>query len=488
MSLSAARLETPLSPLTRLLLGAAQPGYERSVLDIGERWSAMLPPVFQGVSIAEVTPCVLDAAEQPSTPDELRLQVVADLGRLRWWCGLETSDDAYVRIGRLVRRVFAGLLAQIQPPPTRPQVQPRSHALFVGALLGPTHSPSRGAIDYARSLVDDPAVERVHIYHRGPVGPDLIGYIHEHLGAFHDRIGFFQDQGGSHLPDAIGRGPYVHHVWCEDVLALEISVMSLFGPTVMFTCGDEPPMQYADVYWYLHEPDYIATCWARRGVPEAFIRNYAETSCSPNRVSAPVAVQDRAALGLRDDQVVLATVGNRLAIDFDQPFVDGMADLLRRRREVCWLVVGALPPHLLETFRAAFGAQFLHVPFERRLRRLLTVADLFVNPFRRGGGDSAILALLGQAVVLARGDMGDVRAFIPTAHRGAVTSESFFAALEQLVADPDHRRNWREAQAARIAEVVDEPRFTRTAAELSALAFARYQARPSCSLPLWADC
>jgi hypothetical protein len=22
----------------------------------------------------------------------------------------------------------------------------------------------------------------------------------------------------------------------------------------MFTCGDEPPPQYADVFWYFHEP------------------------------------------------------------------------------------------------------------------------------------------------------------------------------------------------------------------------------------------
>ena len=478
----------PLSPLVPLLLREAQPGYERVVLEIGQRWSVILPPVFEGATRADVATRAVEAAEGVGLTDDLRLQVAGDLVKLCWWCGMDMPDAVYVRIARLMRGVFGRIMRQVQAPPRRLAVQPRSHALFAGALVTPLHSPSRGAIDYARALADDPAVERVHLYHRGPIGEDLVGYIQDRLGGFGGRVALIQDRDGSHLSEAVARGPYVHHFWCEDPLAVEISVLSILGPTVMFTCGDEPPVQYADAYWYLHEPDYIARSWRRRGVPESFIRNYVETGDSPSNVSAGVEAVDRAALGLSADTVVLATVGNRLAVDLDQAFVDGMGALLRRHPKAHWMIVGGLPPHLLNAFRTVLGPQVSHVPFERALRRLLTVADIFVNPFRRGGADSAMLAMLGQAVTLTRGDQGDVRAFVPAEHRRAATPQAFFAELDRLVADGGRRQAWRQAQGVRAARVVDEAAFTRTLARLSALAFARYLERPVNPVALWADC
>jgi hypothetical protein len=481
--------EEDVSSLLILLLSEAQAGYEAGVLQIGQRWVATLPAAaFVGVTRANLAARVVELLSRDHLDDEQRLQIISDLFALNWWCGIETSDDVGALLSRSARKIFANAQRPF-PRPDQPLLhQPDSHALFVGTLQHPLHSPSRGAVNYARALADDPAVARIDLYHRGEFGSEIRAYMEDRLGHIGDRLTLIQANDRGYLPTAIWRGPYVHHFWCEPALSQEISLLSEFGPTVMFVCGDGAPTQFADVYWYLHEPAHIAQAWTRAGAPDLFVRNYVETDGSPIDVARNVEPLKRSEIGLQTEQVVLATVGNRLGVEFDQPFVDGMAAVLRHHPLAHWMVVGPLPAHLLNAFTTAFGAQFSHIPFDRALSRRLAVADIFVNPFRPGGGDSGIFAMLSGAVALTRGDFGDVRAFVPAEHRMAVTAEAFFTQLDHLIENAELRRNWREAQGVRIAQAADEASFTRTLARLSHLAFTRYRERSSESRLSWEGC
>jgi hypothetical protein len=449
--------------LCLLLLPITQPGYEHQVLCLAEQVEQIMgAEAFAGAAVVDVPNRIVAAFASPVIPGASKLQLADALRCFTWWCGLELAPAVLGGIGRMAREVLAdqarGLLSRRRPiSPTTPV-----HNLFVGALVGPLHSPSRGAVDYARALARLPWVERVNLCHTGPVAPAMLAHLEDGLGEAAARVGLTPvGASAAWLQACTGEG--VNHVWCDASLAAHIAFASRLGPTLMFTCGDAPPFQYADVYWFYREPDYIAELWGRCGVPADMIANYICCDAGPNDDRLrPRRRLSKADLGLQVDDLVLATVGNRLAVDLDQPFVNGVEAALRTHPRARWLVVGALPEPLVAACRAVLGERFLHRAFEPDLPSLMTAVDIFLNPFRQGGGDSAMRALSSGALVLSRGDKGDVAALTPARHRQP-DAPTYFATLDALLAQPDLRRTWAVEQARKAERLADQDVF---AAEL----------------------
>jgi hypothetical protein len=86
------------------------------------------------------------------------------------------------------------------------------------------------------------------------------------------------------------------------------------------------------------------------------------------------------------------------------------------------------------------------------------------------------MAMEAGCVVLTRGDLGDVPAFVPAHHR-AHDAASYFEQLAALVDDADLRATWRAEQAALIGRFLDPQGFEAELAQLSQLAFERFRAR-----------
>jgi hypothetical protein len=243
----------------------------------------------------------------------------------------------------------------------------------------------------------------------------------------------------------------------------------------MFTCADESPVQFADVYWYFQREDRIRKLWADQGAPAAFLERYARLSSGPCLDGPQPEPMTRSAAGFPEDAFVIATVGNRLAVEMDEAYIAGVELTMRDRPNALWLVVGGLPQYLLSAFEQVLGPRFRHVPYSWELDRLMTLVDVFANPFRTGGGHSAHLALGAGAVVLTLA-RGDVSALIPDSFV-ASDQEEYFSYLRFLMDSPELLAAVKAEQGQYHARMRDQRLFLKEIQGLVSLAADRYEAR-----------
>jgi hypothetical protein len=463
------------------LLAKCQKGYEAVVSEICERWAEVLgDEAFEGVRMADFAAAVMDRieAENPPLNAGKSIDMMGGLLALSAWCGFTVSADIHRQIGLRIRCGLYDSMRHRRDIAPHLSDRPKTHALFAGVFEGPNHSPTRGMVDYGLALLADPEVERLDIYHIGAPNPAIMEYMRRKFATAGDRVHLLAlDKTAGLVATVTARGPSIVHIWTEQPFAPKLSFLSMYRPTVMYTCADAPPYQYADVYWFLRDTPYIAAAWARNGVPDAFIANYVPRPNGPDgperRAQVP---RTKAELGFSPDNVVLVSVGNRLAIEMDQAFVGGLEVVLRRHPRALWLVVGALPDDLIGAYRSRFGSQFSHIPYDPNLNALFGACDIFVNPFRAGGGGSAALAMANGAVVLTRGDFGDVGGITPSIHH-AQDAGGYFAKLVELIQNPDLRHQWRVVQTEHVERLSDQGAFTQSLREMSDLAWARYRQR-----------
>jgi hypothetical protein len=461
------------------LLRGAQPGYETQVQTILQRLlDTFGEAAFEGVDRAGFALHAIGLLERSNADISVRLWLLRGLWSLGWWCDAPVGDREIADLSALTRKIHfqtakgVGLL----PCKARPEAL-RRHAVFVGALVGLMHSPTRGSFDYVRALAANSDNAHIDVFHLGTLTPAMRAYGDELFGQNAARVAYVSmEENLDWFARATSEGPYTYHFWCEDALAQHISLLAMLGPTVMFTCGDVAPVQFADVYWYGHDAAYMAALWRRQGAPEGFVRNYRFLQSTPLNLPTSKARRTRRDLDLGDDDIVVVSAGNRLGADLDQPFVDGLATFLRGHPQIRWMAVGGLHDYWISTFKSVLGRQFVHIPYDHDLPSLFAVCDIFANPFRAGGGHSSVIAINAGAVVLARGDLGDVGALVPAPHR-ARDAPDYFAKLDGLAGDPGQRATWAKAQQAHLAMIGDQAAF---AAELGAvcdLAYRRFGKR-----------
>ena len=469
------------------VLNSTQPGYEAAVaLSLQRMRNAFGEISFAECQLADFPDRATALLVATPLAPEVRLDLIADLSSLAWWCDFDLSDVAIGKLAAAARLTF--YQQAIGLPPFRVTPDPlamTSHAVFVGQLLHELHSPTRGAFDYVCALASDPTNRHVEVFHTGPLKPELRAYANQRLGDGASKTTFTEFD-PSNLTTAIEGGARTYHFWCEATYSAHISLLALFGPSLMFTCGDAAPVQFADVYWYCQEPAYIENLWARKGAPESFSRNYHALQSAPFNKPEPLSRRTRADLGFGEDETIIVSVGNRLGVDMTESFVDGMGAILIADRNLRWVIVGALQDFWIDAFRQVLGDQFTHIPFDKDLPSLLAVCDIFANPFRAGGGNTAILAIDAGAAVMTRGDVGDVGAFVAPKHL-AMSADEYFAQLTVLTKTPAMRGVWLKEQQALLATRLDQSLFATELKALVGLAFDRFRQRTPTALELIFD-
>ena len=466
------------------VMALAIPGYQASVRTILQRLQmAIGDAAFQGITCEQFTRATIALIDRPKVEPSLRLLLLSGLSSLGWWCDIPYGDAEIAAMSQTSRRALFAVVKDVKfgAPKASPTAR-FNHAVFVGRLVGLMHSPTRGSFDYVRALVADRANTRIDVFHTGPLTPEMRAYKDAMLGADASRVRYVcMDTQADWMTQAAVHGPYTYHYWCEDAFAVHIGLLAALGPTVMFTCADLAPVQYADVYWYGQEADYMAGLWARQGAPQGYARNYRTLESTPLNLPGAGRTRTRGELGLPADELIIVSAGNRLGTDLDQPFLDGLAARLRANPQTCWLTVGGLDAPWIAALSSTLGRQFRHIPFDDDLPSLFAQCDIFANPFRAGGGHSSVIAIEAGCIVLTRGDKGDVGALVPIPHR-ADGEGAYLQSLQTLIDNPDQRQTWKQEQQAYLIHCGDQANFARELAQVNDLAVRRFAGR--IALPL----
>lgn len=457
------------------LQARTQPGYESAVQVAVNGIRAMVgADCGEGLESGQVAQAI--AARLEALPVRLdhspSAVVLRDLSLLEWCCGLAVEDQVKARISRLLRRDYRLQFEAAGLKRPKPDVAARrSHVVFIGSLSTPLHSPSVGAVAYLRTLTAYPKNQRIKVFHHGPIDPELAVLIREQLPA---TIKFQQiEQEPNFLALAAGQSPCTYHFWCYPRVNVDYSFLAMFGPTVMFTCADDAPVQYADAYFSSRPSEHIGSVWV--AAPQGFSANHVFSKGADFTMTPTQIVRSKADLGFNEGDLVMATVGNRLAVDLDEAFVSGVELVMRERPNLRWLIVGALSEGMQIAMRSVLGSRFRHVPYDEDLGGLMQAVDVYINPFRRGGGNSAIIAARAGAAVLTRGDIGDVGATVPLEH-GVQGADAYFAMLDTLLDDAGHRAAWVQAQRAHLDRWLDKDLYASEIDRIVGLAFERFRA------------
>jgi hypothetical protein len=159
----------------------------------------------------------------------------------------------------------------------------------------------------------------------------------------------------------------------------------------------------------------------------------------------------RKELGLRNDAIVLLSVGARLDAEIEGPWAERMTTLLHRHPDAQWLLVGGTarrPPAL-----AALPEEQLRLqPHREDIRSVTRIADIYVNPPRVGGGFSVAEAMAEGLPVTAmkHSDGGD-----KIGDAAVSDLDAYFADLDALIADAELRRSRGAAMRALFAQKLD---------------------------------
>ena len=115
----------------------------------------------------------------------------------------------------------------------------------------------------------------------------------------------------------------------------------------------------------------------------------------------------RADRGYKEESFLIAVVGNRLGKDIDETFIEVLKSLLEYDDSIEIVMIGeggAVKPRLTDK---VFENRVYYQGYCKDLMAEYKVLDLYLNPFRQGGGFSAYMALSAGVPVLSL-NQGDV--------------------------------------------------------------------------------
>jgi glycosyltransferase involved in cell wall biosynthesis len=173
----------------------------------------------------------------------------------------------------------------------------------------------------------------------------------------------------------------------------------------------------------------------------------------PFRVQLKPAGDDlqRAGLDLREDAIVLLSVGARLHAEIEGPWAGRMIALLQRHPNVQWLMVGGAAKRP-DALAALSEAQLPVQAYREDIRSVMRTADIYVNPPRVGGGFSVAEAMAEGLPVTAmqNSDGGD-----KIGSAAADGLDAYFADLEALIADAGLRQRRGAAMRELFTQTLD---------------------------------
>ncbi|MCL1999476.1 MAG: glycosyltransferase [Turicibacter sp.] len=146
---------------------------------------------------------------------------------------------------------------------------------------------------------------------------------------------------------------------------------------------------------------------------------------------------NRAEFGLANEDIVIVSVGGRLAYEITHNLAEQMCQLIRQNPHVKWLIVGITShDYITKHYQTIIGSNIIFIAYEEDLIGLYGICDIYLNPHRVGGGTSVQYAVQqGLAVVSTVGGDAQTRSL---GRKNCVNTENdLIPFIENLILDSE---------------------------------------------------
>lgn len=390
-------------------------------------------------------------------------------------CGLPQYSKIVRDRQEVIKRVVHYYRNQMVEKRTKRVVPPSATqakriCILTSALLSALHAPTMLALEYARNIkmaipeaviqimVDDTSVwskgDKLPAY--GPVSTPSTTYRSEHMAALQGaEIAFHYSDSSQERVARLQGDLDAVHAFAPDVIfavgadfSLSREILYEDYPIVDLSIGNRPSnSKSTDVYISFHSEAAMERENERFCIQRKTYTHTAGLQFPPARKKV-----ERTTYAIPADAFVMVTVGNRLDVDMSREYIDMVCSFIQSRRDAFWLLVGPKEiVYIKDYYPKLVGRQIIFIDFEDDLAALYEVCDVYLNPYRPGGGFSAAMAMNQGLPVLTNRDQSDVAVYVGADD----AAESQLTYLEQLVRiyqEPAYRKEMGERMRKRIAE------------------------------------
>ncbi|WP_274309199.1 glycosyltransferase [Solibacillus daqui] len=359
------------------------------------------------------------------------------------------------------------------------QVQRESNniAIVAGQLLSLNHSPTKWALDYANNLRKfNPALNiKIFVEDWANYSPDELVWNVSFSSAFSSSASQIHRE---YLNDSIEVYYSDATLARKERIEKDIDAICNFKPSVIYKMGSKYNLA-TDLLF-----DYYPIISHTMGGPEdsdfvdIFTGGYTETDMQELYTNLNITNQfylshnigietpkknilkSRIEYKLKETDFVLITVGNRLNEEMTLEFVREIERVIESIENYKWLIVGAKDNHFIKN-KKLISNKIIFVPYEQNLFDLYHICDVYVNPIRKAGGNSAAMAMKAKIPIITANEVSDVGAFV--GGENCVSLELFGSEIEKLKNDKEY---YLEKSGEMYTRIESEFSFEKTAHDL----------------------
>ena len=118
------------------------------------------------------------------------------------------------------------------------------------------------------------------------------------------------------------------------------------------------------------------------------------------KLDDPIRCYHKKDFNISDSKFVIAIVGSRLSIEIDDYFISIINDIFDLDPDILVVFMGIFDDYDQKKEVLGFQDRVINLGYQSDLRGMLNIADIYLNPIRKGGGTSAVEALAEEVPVI----------------------------------------------------------------------------------------
>lgn len=343
---------------------------------------------------------------------------------------------------------------------------PNHLVIVVGQLLSYNHAPTKIAIDYANNLLKSyPSLKiKIVVEDMFNYSPNELFFVYpffaadsstlsrEHKNLLYPSIEIHYSNSNlsrkKRLQDDIKaiidfKPQWILKIGAPDSLAVD--QLYDYYPVSSLSMGGAEYSEYADVYTSAYSQELIKKEYIKYKIQK---RKYHQLRTGFSFLKKSTTER----IPKSDESVFLVTVGNRLSQDLSEHYVDELLKVLNNNPQVVWFIVGTNHHEYINKkySKQVADGKIKYIPYEEDLMEFYSICDIYLNPFRKGGGISIAMAMsVGLPVVCVKGD-NDGAVYVD--QQNCFDEIEYFNQVELLIKSESERHNSGNVMKKRIME------------------------------------